>query len=178
MRKTRRIGMFLSILLISFIILASSYAQSNKTYINKKFNYSVIYPSDYELRHLSNIVVFVSPKKDKKFAFSENVNIMVKDFDPLTNKPEEYYSQAKNRLLKSLGEVKIIEDRKEKLNGREVQRLVYTSTDNEATFKLMQVMLINQKKVYVITYTALFDEYDNHLRQAKLIINSFKLLGK
>jgi hypothetical protein len=55
---------------------------------------------------------------------------------------------------------------------------VYTSTDNEATFKLMQVMLINQKKVYVITYTALFDEYDNHLRQAKLIINSFKLLGK
>lgn len=169
-------SLFLLATVISFVFSTVGYAQQTKTYVSKEFNYSLDYPPDYEIRHLNKIVVFVSPEKDKKFAFSQNVNIMVKDFDPNALSPEKYYSQAKQRLLKSLGEVKILEDKKEKLNGRDVQRLVYTSKVNEAGFKLMQVTLISGKKVYVITYTALLREYDTYLKQAKLIINSFKLL--
>jgi len=176
MGKTGRSALFLSMIIISILVVPLGYAQQTETYVSKEFNYSVTYPSDYKLRQLNKIVVFVSPEKDKKFSFAANVNIMVKDFDPDALNPEKYYAQAKERLLKSLGEVKIIEEKKEKLNGRQAQKLVYTSAVNEANFKLMQVTLISGKRVYVITYTSLLKEYDNYLKQARVIINSFKIL--
>jgi len=177
MRKTHRIALFFSMIIVSLIIISSLYAaQQAKTYVSDKFNYSVTYPSDYGLRQLNNIIFFVSPKKDKKFSFASNVNIMVKDLDEAAADTEKYYAQAKKRLLKSLGEVKILEEKKEKINGRQAQKLVYTSAVNEATFKLMQVTFISGKKVYVITYTSLLKEYDNYLKQARVIINSFKIL--
>jgi hypothetical protein len=161
---------------ISFVFFTAGYAQQTKTYVNKKLNYSINYPADYELKPLGDIVVFVSPEKDKEFAFSANVNVAARILDKEEVNLKEFCQEGKVNILKSMKNAKFLDEGKEKISNSEAYRLVYTSQQNKADFKFMEVVFINRNMVYVITYTSLLGEYDRYLKQAKAIINSFKIL--
>jgi hypothetical protein len=72
--------------------------------------------------------------------------------------------------------VQFQEEGKEKINGKDAYRVVYTSKQSKANFKFLEVIIVHKKRAYSITYTSLLEEYDRHYKQARSIINSFKTL--
>jgi hypothetical protein len=175
MERIKRGGLFLLAAAIILVILPSGYCQQAKTYKNKMFNYSINYPSNYELKPLGNIVVFTSPEKDKKFAFSANVNVAASVTDKTSKSLKEYCEGAKARILKSQVDAKFLEEQEDKLSGKAAYRMVYTTKQKEANFKIMEIAFIHKDRFYVITYTSLLEEFDRYLKQAKAIIDSFKV---
>ena len=77
-----------------------------------------------------------------------------------------------------MGTVKFIEDKKDKLAGADAYRLVYVSRQKKADFKFMQIMCIRNNRAYVLTYTALQEQYDKMAKTAQAVIKSFQFIQK
>jgi hypothetical protein len=171
------VGMLRSLKIVPFLVLLCaglSFAQQNKIYKNKVFGYQLGYPAGFKIKTVGSAVVFSSDIEDKTFAFSPSVNIVVIDLGAAPVDIESFYKQSKDALARSLGNVKFLEDKKEKLAGISAYRLVYVSRQKKADFKFLQVMCIRDNKAYVLTYTALQEQYEKHLKTAQAIIKSFE----
>jgi hypothetical protein len=173
MQKTG--GLFLFSLVLIFACAGSVCGQNRNTYVSDKFNYSVQYPASYKVNDLNDIVVFSSPYADKKFAFSANVNITVRQYSPITDL-QDFFNQAKRSLKSSFKDIKIIEEKKDQLDKRPVYRMTYTLNQKEAKFRMTQILLTDGQLAYAVTYTALDNEFNKYLKEADTIIKSFHIL--
>jgi hypothetical protein len=175
MDRIRKYSLFLSVTGMLFFIFTLAYGQPVKTYTNKQLNYSINYPLSYTVKTLGEIIIFVSSEKDKKFGFPVNINVVTRVTDYVPKNMQDFFDTGKSRITDFYGNAIFLEEGKDKLSGKEAYRLVYTTKQKEANFKIMEVMLIDKKRTYVITYTALLEQFDRYLKQAKSIIYSFKV---
>lgn len=163
--------------LLSVILCAHvSYAQLTRIYRNTIYGYKLEYPDDFKLKIMGSASVFSSDIADKTFAFSPSVNVVAVDLGVLPDDLETFYAKSKDALRGSLGNINIIEDKKDKLAGVAAYRLVYTSKQKKADFKFLQIISVRGNKAYVLTYTALQEQYDKMLRTAQAIIKSFEFI--
>jgi hypothetical protein len=180
--KQRRKGM-LRILIVAGICLAALtlnarvYAQA-RTYTNSVYNYSVKYPADYEYKPIGGIITFASTKMDKRFQFAHNVNVMVGTLGGKIPSLDDFFAQSKARLKKNLPNVDFLEEKPGKVAGLASRRLVYTTRQKEAMFKILQEMFIHKNQVFVITFTDLAEGYNAHIGQAEKMIRTFKVLNE
>jgi len=164
-------GMFLAgIILLSGPV----FAQQSKTFEHRQFKYTIKYPADYQLKPLGRVMVFVSPDVDKKNGFAENVNVAVEPLSAPVMKLDDFFTGAKKNLTLGGSGVKILEEKKDKLSGAEAYKIIYTSKQKKTNFKLLQVITIHKDKAFVVTYTALAEQFDRGLSQANSIIKSLK----
>ena len=164
------------VVLAALLPLAVAYAQQDKVFQSEKLKYSFHYSSDYKLQTTGDLTYVVSPRKDKKNGFAANVNVAAKFVGKLSLK--DVYESGKKDLAASLGNASVIEDKKDKVAGLDAYRLVYTSHQNKAQFKLCQLMIKSSSGlVYVITFTALPDQYDREMSIFQTIVKSFKITG-
>jgi serine/threonine-protein kinase len=171
------VSMIRGLKIVPFLVLLCvglSFAQQNKVFKNSVLGYQLEYPAGFKIKTMGSAVVFSSDIEDRTFAFSPSVNIVVIDLGSAPVDIESFYKQSKDALERSLGAVKFLEDKKDKLAGISAYRLVYTSRQKKADFKFLQVMCIRNNKAYVLTYTALQEQYEKLLKTAQAIIKSFK----
>jgi eukaryotic-like serine/threonine-protein kinase len=161
-----------------FICVSLGFAQQNKVYKNKVYGYQLEYPSDFTVKTIGSATVFSSQIEDRTFAFSPSVNVVAVSLGAAPADLDVFYKQSKDALERSLGQVTFLEDKKEKLAGVDAYRLVYVSRQKKADFKFMQIMCTRDNKAYVLTYTALQEQYDKLLKTAQAIIKSFKITAK
>ncbi|MCU0651049.1 MAG: DUF1795 domain-containing protein, partial [Candidatus Omnitrophica bacterium] len=146
-------------LITVFLSSGPSLAQEKKHYINRPLGFKLEYPADYSVKTIGSAIVFSSSAADKTFAFSPSINIVVVDLGSEPQDLDTFYTQSKEALERSFGGVKFIEDKKDKLDGVNAYRLEYKSRQKKADFKFLQVMCIRKTKAYVLTYTALQEQY-------------------
>ncbi len=162
-----------SVLIFVFSVSVFAAGQ-NKTYENSQLKYSVKYPGDFEVKPFGLATVFVSPAIDKKSGFQPVINIAVR-FLPSPEAPlDDFFNEGKKTLTLGGSEVKILEEKKDKLSGAAAYRLIFISKQKKTDFKLLQVVAIYKARAYVVTYTALRDQFDKNLSQAETIIKSLK----
>ncbi len=165
-----------SVLAITVIAAVAGpvFADQQKDFENSQWKYSVKYPGEFQLKKLGGVTVFASPAVDKKTGFSESVNIAVEDFPGAVPTLDEFFAKAKGNLALGGNPVKFLEEKKDKLGGADAYRIIYTSKQKKTNFKLLQVIAIYKNKVYVITYTALPEQFDRGLNNANMVIKSLK----
>ena len=161
-----------------FLCVSFVQAAQNKVYKNTALGYQMEYPSDFTTKTMGSATVFSSPSQDKVFAFSPSVNVVSVDLGSSPSDLDQFYQKSKDALERSLGTVKFIEDAKDKLAKADAYRLVYTSRQKKADFKFHQILCIRNKKAYVVTYTALQDQYDKFFKTAQAMIKSFQFTSK
>ena len=167
---------FIVVVLAAFLPLAASFAQDDKVYQNDKLKYSFHYSSELKLQTNGDLAYLISARKDKKNGFAANVNVAAKFVGRQNLK--DLYERAKIDLKQSLGNATIIEDQKDKVAGLDAYRLVYTSQQEKAQFKLTQLMFkVPSGLVFVITYTALPDQYEREMNMLQATVKSFKITG-
>jgi hypothetical protein len=164
-------GLFLAAV---FIFFTSAFAKQLKTLEDPRSKYTLKYPEDYRVKVLGRVTVFVSPNTDKKTGFSENVNITVESLSDPAIKLDDFFNQAKKNLPLTVKGVSILEEKKDKLSGADAYRIVFTSQQKKEIFKLLQVVSLHKGKAFVVTYTALTEQFDRSLSQANAIIKSLK----
>lgn len=170
-RPALNLGLSIALILI-FSSLVS--AVSLRTFENPQLKYSVKYPADFQLKTLGRTIVFILPDIDKKTGFAENINITVGSLNPPVLGLDEFFGKAKENLTMGGSGVKILEEKKDKLGGVDAYRIIYTSKQKKTDFKLLQVICIYKNEAYVVTYTALPEQFSRNLSQANLIIKSLR----
>ena len=177
--KVGTVGMRVAVGVLSvFICTVFGFAQESKVYRNKAFGYQLEYPADFAVKTIGSATVFSSVSEDRTFSFSPSVNVVAVNLGEAPADLNGFYKQSKDALERSLGTVKFIEDKKDKLAGADAYRLVYVSRQKKADFKFMQIMCIRNNRAYVLTYTALQEQYDKMAKTAQAVIKSFQFIQK
>ncbi|MCX7926832.1 MAG: hypothetical protein N2606_01650 [Candidatus Omnitrophica bacterium] len=147
------------------------------TYTHPQLQYRISYPASFVIKPLAMAVSFSAPEEDKKFYFSPNVNIISQTFDTTTLSLDEFYESAKKSLLLRAPTTEIIEEKKTKVARVDSRRLVYRRKEKKAEFQFLQEIFIFKNRVYVITYTALVEQFNRYLPEVEKMIKSFEFIS-
>jgi eukaryotic-like serine/threonine-protein kinase len=174
MRVARIAGSVVSLLSVVLICASLGSAAQNKVYTNTVYGYQLEYPPDFAVKIVGSATVFSSRVEDKTFAFSPSINVVAVDLAGSPADLDKFYQQSRDALERSLGSVKFLEDKAEKFAGVSARKLVYVSRQKKADFKFQQILCIRNNRAYVLTYTALQEQFDKTAKTAQAMIQSFQ----
>ncbi len=144
--------------------------QDWQTYENAAHNLKIKYPKNWAKQEKSGIIVgFTSTG-------TANVNLVSEDLAKNPNiKLDEYLKLSLANIEKEFPDFKLIENTPMTMGNVKAQKIVYTASMEGINLKFMQVLAIINQKAYVLTYTALTDEYGKELETANNIFGSLSI---
>lgn len=140
------------------------------TYENAAHNLKIKYPKDWTKKEESGIIVGFSSTG------TANANLVSEDLskNPSVNL-DEYLKLSLTHIEKEFKDFKLIENTPVIMGNVKAQKIVYTAGVEGVNLKFMQVLTVINQKAYVLTYTALANDYDKNLETANNIFGSLSM---
>lgn len=154
----------------------ASAASPWKTYDQN--GYYIEYPSEWEVNGVEDNgmqFAFLSPLSSETDNFSENINLLKQDISSYNLDLDSYVDISKKQIASMVEDGKILVSQKLEKNGRSFYEMVYAGEQEGMTLKWKQYCWVENGNAYVLTYTAMAEEYDNYESTATQIMDSFKL---
>ena len=145
---------------------------------NLKHGISIKYPSSWEKKEeiMDAVVIFLSPTENMEDKFRENLSIMIKDLYMQKCDFYDYLSFSIEQLRDAILEFHLLDKTPTKLSKIPAYRIIYSGKREQIDVKIMQNYAINNNKVYIITYTAEKDKFDEYLKIVLKMIKSFRMI--
>jgi len=140
--------------------------------------FSIHYPEGWEVREAKKgmSIGFVAPLESEYDKFRENLtvskaNSIVLDIDKLVD------NQLKE-LRRNFPSFTLIERKNIKLaNGINGIRIIYTGIQHRFELKLLQIFIVKDLHLYLITFTSEENQYVKYQKTIKKMIDSFTIFG-
>ncbi len=163
---------------ISYFISTKDNFLIYKSYDNPSYGIKIKYPETWSIQNLENpvtgeVVTFLSPKQSQANKFQENLTIKV--LENYSGTLAQSTNLFKTEINKHVSEAKIIEQGSTILANKAANQLVYTGKNEGNSLKNLQVWTLKGDRVYIITYTAAIDDYDQFMQTAEKMIKSFEI---
>jgi eukaryotic-like serine/threonine-protein kinase len=176
------IGLAILVLTISGFLLKQNFVinqyQNFAEYYNNNYDISLKYPQTWAVKELEDpitgeIAVFTSPLENKSDLFQEQIYLSI---DRLSTTPEEYRQIILNKI-ESTSEITDISYKKEsvKLDNESVYSISYLRKQGKINLQQKEFYTIKNDKVYLITYIAEKEQYQNFLKIVNQIIKSLTI---
>lgn len=163
-------------LLITFLMSVNTYSQVKKETF-KKGNFTIEYNSNWELNTTetngADVVLFTELEKND--TFRENVNVLVQDLKGMNMTMEKYVTLSEEQIKTLVSDSKIMVSKSVNDKGKRYHMIVWRGYLANNNLKLKQLFFIKNEKAYIITYTALPETFNKFLKEANVILKSFKL---
>lgn len=144
-------------------------------YLSKNAGYSIQFPLGWEVMQgvMGTDVIALAPASDPNDLFRENINIIYANLDESISR-EEYYDLN----MKSLGQLLVDYDLEKsediKIDGLDAKKIIFTHTMGVVNAKVLQYLLLDGNKAYVMTFTADPLDFDKYHKTFEEIENSFR----
>ncbi|HLD02225.1 MAG TPA: PsbP-related protein [Candidatus Nanoarchaeia archaeon] len=138
-------------------------------------DYSLAYPPEWVVQDNGIFVYFKTPLEDDSDKLQENVVVYT---TPLESKDQDltsFFQQSVQALIDTTKGFTLIAHEETTLSSEPAQKIVYTEDSEFGKIKYLQVFTIKDGNVYILTYTAPVETYDDHVAEAEQAISSFKI---
>lgn len=166
-------------LLLFLGISTLSFAQDGwKTY--QKDNYSINYPSDWEYsdkkpQPLVAFMLFSPEASQTKDKFRENINLTIEELSSGDYTLDEYTEIVFEQVKKQIPSAKLLSALPANIGKEDAVNIVWTADfGNGMVLKFNQLFAIKDRIAYVLTFTSTEAEFDEYIKDAAKILNSFK----
>lgn len=161
----------IAIIVIFFVCFDVGSAQA---YTNKEHSFSIDQPTGWTVREdvPGVVVAFVGPTEG---GFTVNIVITVESL-ATTVTLSQYVSAAKGQFQTTYVNFAIVSEGARVISGLDAYELVYTFTYSGVNIKDKVVILIREKKAYLIIYTAGLTTYGNYLSVFESSVGTFKFI--
>jgi eukaryotic-like serine/threonine-protein kinase len=160
-----------AVILIASIIATGAVSQSTKTI--GKAAYSVKYPDTWMVDASTGAKQFTvnAPSDGEGDVFTENVNMVSYPVTGYNSKT--YAAYSKTYLPQKVKNFKVTEEKAFTQGGKEGYFIVFTGKQEGQLLKWKQVYFIVNGMGYVLTFTAQQPVYNQYIKTATQILNSF-----
>ena len=142
---------------------------------------SVQYPKDWELNQSgqsgSTFFLFSALESSNDY-FKENINLIVQDLSMYGMADvtlDGYTALSILQLPNLIQNNKLITSSKEKANGKNYHKIVYTGTQMNYSLKWLQHYWVENGKAYILTFTAEEATYDDYINEVERIFKTFRV---
>ncbi len=155
--------------------IESKQAVSLEKYTNTANGYSLEYPSDWKKNDVPQLdLVLFAPYKEKDDKPLASMNVISEKVGNGINL-EQFYSQSATNLSTALKEVNVEKTGTTMLNGTPSKWMQYTHVMQGVKFTVIQYFIVSNETIYLITFSASKDEFEQYRPDFERIANSFKL---
>lgn len=151
------------------------------TYKNTNVGFSIKFPSYWKpILDPKNgaIVIFIAPKTDSLSLLQENFNVSIKEM-PQAMTADFLNKQILSQVTGTFGEqMEISQSFPITLGGRPGYRFTFFGSDSKIPHPTQYVIAWTMvgKKVYILTFTGLKEDYSINEKKVNTMIQSFKLI--
>jgi serine/threonine-protein kinase len=165
------------IIVVITLLLTFSIKSQVKKETFKKGNFSIEYSSNWELNttETNGAEVVLFTELEKNDTFRENVNVFVQDLKGMNMTMEKYAALSEEQIKTMIPDSKIMLSKSVDDHGKKYYLIVWRGFLANNNLKLKQFFFLKDEKAYIITYTALPETFNKFLKEANVILNSFKL---
>lgn len=149
---------------------------TTEKYTNKDKQYSLDYPSQWQRKEVPAIdFVLFAPPKGTDTQVHASMNVIAEKVDaPVTL--AQFYNESVGNISTELKEVKIESNGESNLNGTPSKWINYSHSMQGISFRVLQYFIVNGDRVYLLTFSALSDDFATYKPEFDKIANSFKIL--
>jgi serine/threonine-protein kinase len=172
---------FLGALLLIRAGLEKNMYRDFSLYNNNRYNIEIRYPKNWSIEELEDpitgeVVVFYSPQETETDLFQEKVSITVEELTKDLNSLDEYSEKIISRLTDNRDSaLSIYSQQKTRLAQQPARTLLYSRIENGINLRQMETFTLQERKIYIVTYTAERAKYSKFLDRAKKMIKSFEI---
>lgn len=145
-------------------------------YTNETYGVEIQYPSDWTYEENKNgaVVIFYSPLENQLDFFRDNINIVIQDISSTPMTLESYSQLAVEQMKTLFGQNMQVESLSATtLDRRPARKLIFRGAGPNADLKYLSVWMIDNSKVYQITYLAVASQFNNHLLKILTMLKTF-----
>ncbi|NET37702.1 MAG: serine/threonine protein kinase [Cyanothece sp. SIO1E1] len=158
-----------------------------KTDTFEKYKFSLTPPQKWERRELveddsdnyniflgvTEVLQFVPPNISN--SFEANVSVKIEDLSEPTTL-DKYHQEVVSKI-KKYGTYNLDDTEKTTLAGKSAYRIIYSGNNGEQDLRMMAILALKEEdRVYRIMYKAEANRYDEFLKEAELMVRSFRFL--
>ena len=140
--------------------------------------YSIQYPDSFQLNNSvqgGTAFALYSKQTSPQDNFKENINLLIQDLTGKNIDLDKYTEISENQIKKMISNAKIIDSERIKSGDMEYQKMIFSGDQGQYNLKFEQYYRIVNEKAYVLTYTAVLDQFDKYQGVCEKIMNSFKI---
>lgn len=140
-------------------------------YQNKEESFSLQVPAEWTFKEnvFGSLVMFFAPQEENDTT-KENLGIVMNKLEGDVQL-ESYYQLTRGNLENVIPNFELVNETK----GEKTITFVYKGKQGETTLQRQQTLRLEGTTVYIFTYTALEDTFNDLLNDINNIINSFSL---
>ncbi len=171
--KRRRLVFIRILLALTFLFLSSCQAKNPNRYVNKKDNFSIEFPPDWEIKenYYGTTVMALSSLENENDNFRENVNVVVEVIPDGTSLNDYFSASVSN--LKQLNNFNDEFSGYDEFNNNKTKWLYYSHEMGTYKLKVILYQFINGNKAYSITCTAKEEDFEKFKKQFKDAASTF-----
>ncbi|MEL6927180.1 MAG: serine/threonine-protein kinase [Cyanobacteria bacterium J06600_6] len=148
-------------------------------YENQNQGFRVDYPQKWSKQNRDDFfatgVIFFSPLVNEADRFKEKVSVLVETLP--SDLSLSAYTEQSLAEIRQLSDPDIQQAQEVRLGKDEARQIVYRGEENGRSVQRMQVWSLNGNRAYVVTYTALPEDYDRYLPTVEKMIDSFNTIN-
>jgi len=167
---SRRIFVFMVLALAAAGASPAPTARSVNTYSDPVYAFSMAAPSFAETKQdRALIAIFQAPAED---GFTPNVTVMI---DPVKTTRKEYMTDNMKTMAGTNPRANVRSLKELQLSGKDAEVLDYDATMAGRRLRFLQLLVVAEDRVYVLTCTAPLDSYPKYEAQFQKCVDSFRL---
>lgn len=168
--------------LITYLPASSATVESDapplEKYINEEKGYSIEYPKDWQKQEIPRLdIVLLSPPKSEEAQTHATMNLVSETIGDTINL-DQFYNESVKHLTKELKEAKIEKTGDLNIHGVPSKWIQYSHQMMDTNFRVLQYFLVAHGNVYLITFSAIADDFDHFNPTYQKIAASFQELPK
>lgn len=151
-------------------------APPQERYVNKEKNYSIEYPKDWQTQDIPRLdIVLISPSRNADTQTHATMNLVSESVGDSVSL-DQFYNESIKHLTAELKDVKIEKSGDLNIHGVPSKWIQYSHQMLDSNFRVLQYFIVTQGNVYLMTFSALSDDFDHFMTTYESIANSFKIL--
>jgi len=145
-----------------------------KLYENTKLRFSIQYPSTWQKEErLNNFVTFLAPIVDSS-QYKSPAGLGISSLSVSNVSLNTIVNIHLKNMTNNLKDFQLIESSDTVLaDNRPAKKIMFTAMDDEEKKQALQLITKNNDKVYLITYKAYVDKYEQYFPIIQKMLNSF-----
>lgn len=141
-----------------------------------KDGYSIQFPKDWQLNkegQMGSEFAIFAPAESEIDKFRENVNLVIQDVSAYNLDLNAYAELSEKQITDMFTGAQILESGKKQNNDKSFYKMAFTATQGIFQLKFIQYYWVENKKAYVLTFTAEENKFDTFWNEGEKIMNSF-----
>lgn len=102
-----------------------------------------------------------------------NITVTAFKIDAVYSSLDEFWAVYEEEFASTFSDMEYVSDERVTLDGYEAKAVEYTATITNIKYKYMQLVCVRGDIVYLITYTATEDNYDDHIETVWAVLGEF-----